>query len=528
MNEASTVKKMQPVGDWLKEGFGYISKNWVMIFKTSGWAFLMYYCTIFLVTFLSGIVFFSAGALGVPLNFITGTILVVAGLALGIFAISVAGKMLYFIILAIKDPILKIRETWRSITLKQGLSLYWIMILCLFAGYSGMIFLIVPGIIVFTWVSLSIFIKVDQNIGGLQALMLSRDYVRGYFWPLVGRFIIITLLVLIFPIIYIFTFGFSSDPNSISSVIWLVIYTIVMLIAMSVVYRLVYLLYLNLVSIKGKLELKATTWRTVRWGLLAYSPIVFGLFSLIILMAINPAKQIQKAKEQAAAVELSNKTPEPYIYHEPTALQQQYVLALSAILSVQNNENYTTLGSDLQPTVDLKQLLIEWWGVSDRNSAIETLDWLRDYGHRTEYMYISQFIVDKDVTTCAGLENPLDGCKDEDIKLLHDLGQSINSQLGSKTIAAWDYGRLINVARWSYTLGYINEEEAWTYMVPAAQKAQAEYDTWANFGKSYILGRAYWMRDESANDIQFENFQYLNNPTNKTPWTTLDWQTNLD
>lgn len=32
------------------------------------------------------------------------------------------------------------------------------------------------------------------------------------------------------------------------------------------------------------------------------------------------------------------------------------------------------------------------------------------------------------------------------------------------TMAAWDLDRAVNIARWSYILGYITEEQAWGYI----------------------------------------------------------------
>lgn len=66
------------------------------------------------------------------------------------------------------------------------------------------------------------------------------------------------------------------------------------------------------------------------------------------------------------------------------------------------------------------------------------------------------------------------------------------SQFGSEDVSAWDLGRMVNVARYSYDLGYISEAQAWDYIFYAQKESAAHYADWAAFGRGYIIGRAMW------------------------------------
>lgn len=74
------------------------------------------------------------------------------------------------------------------------------------------------------------------------------------------------------------------------------------------------------------------------------------------------------------------------------------------------------------------------------------------------------------------------------------LGQNL-SELERVDITAWDMGRMVNVARYSYDLGYISESQAWDYIFFAERESASHYRDWADFGRAYIIGRALWGGD---------------------------------
>jgi hypothetical protein len=67
--------------------------------------------------------------------------------------------------------------------------------------FVGFIFLIIPGIIFMVWYSFSQYIVINQDVGPIEALKQSKRLVSGYFWPVVGRLLGLTLFFIIVQIV---------------------------------------------------------------------------------------------------------------------------------------------------------------------------------------------------------------------------------------------------------------------------------------------------------------------------------------
>lgn len=76
------------------------------------------------------------------------------------------------------------RESFRLM-----IPLWWVTILMGFFTTGASFLFGIPGIIVAVWLSMAIFIVVTENIRGMQAILRSREYVRGAWWAVFGRVI---------------------------------------------------------------------------------------------------------------------------------------------------------------------------------------------------------------------------------------------------------------------------------------------------------------------------------------------------
>ncbi len=93
------------------------------------------------------------------------------------------------------------------------------------AVFGGSILFIVPGILFMIWFNLAFWIFVDQNIGGNQALMLSKEYMKGN----IGYFLKKNILIILISIIPALTIFYLLRGNLILS--WTVTSIISALIA---------------------------------------------------------------------------------------------------------------------------------------------------------------------------------------------------------------------------------------------------------------------------------------------------------
>jgi len=75
--------------------------------------------------------------------------------------------------------------------------------------------------------------------------------------------------------------------------------------------------------------------------------------------------------------------------------------------------------------------------------------------------------------------------------------------------AAWDMGRMVNVARWCYTCGYIEESKAWEYIFLAEKESSSCYTDWEDFSKAYLIGRALWGGENERLDVTINNVEGL-------------------
>ncbi|MBB6481503.1 DUF1266 domain-containing protein [Spirochaeta isovalerica] len=92
---------------------------------------------------------------------------------------------------------------------------------------------------------------------------------------------------------------------------------------------------------------------------------------------------------------------------------------------------------------------------------------------------------------------------------------------GSRLLHAWDWGRAIYLIRWSYTLGYIKEDEAWNLIHHFQELIQTEYSSWEDFGQSYVLGRFYWSSGQGTElEKTREALDYMNEifSDENSPW----------
>ena len=99
------------------------------------------------------------------------------------------------------------RRGWHKIV-----SYWWISILAWFIILGGFLLLIAPGIIFWVWFSLAIYILISEDVKGMDALLKSREYVKGHWGGVFWRLIFMSALYLIIYFIPVIILDFIEIP----------------------------------------------------------------------------------------------------------------------------------------------------------------------------------------------------------------------------------------------------------------------------------------------------------------------------
>ena len=178
--------------------------------------------------------------------------------------------------------------------------------------------------------------------------------------------------------------------------------------------------------------------------------------------------------------------------------------ATYAILTKANNWDYNMFGglpANNDSMLIQQQLLSDWWEVTDRVSADETLEWLMTEGHRTDFVEDMQLLESEGIGDVAEGER-VDflcdnfGLEEEDAQAYADQ-YSAYEEMGENALTAWDYSRAMSLISNYYIAGYYTETEALDEALEVAGVIQDTFDSWDAFVDSYLLGYEYWSGESS-------------------------------
>ncbi len=99
------------------------------------------------------------------------------------------------LIFAIKDDEdIGIKESYRRGWRKIG-SFVWVSILTMFIVIGSGVFFVILGIIFAVWFAFTFFIVAGEDLKGMDAVLKSREYVRGYWWQVFWRFLFLYVIM---------------------------------------------------------------------------------------------------------------------------------------------------------------------------------------------------------------------------------------------------------------------------------------------------------------------------------------------
>ncbi|MFA5831247.1 MAG: hypothetical protein WC878_05450 [Candidatus Paceibacterota bacterium] len=184
---------------------------------------------------------------GIYLTAFFGIILIIL-----LFIISIWGQIA--LMYAVKEPALP-KEGGHHLGVARAFNLawhkigsyWWIAVLTGFLTVGGFLLLIVPGFLFAMWFSMAYFVLVAENEKGMNALLKSREYVKGKVWGVFWRFFVLGFSFLLFFIPVGILFGGLPDPWNGAIVQNVVSFFVT---PFSVAY--LFLMYRNLVEMRGE------------------------------------------------------------------------------------------------------------------------------------------------------------------------------------------------------------------------------------------------------------------------------------
>lgn len=183
---------------------------------------------------------------------------------------------------------------------------------------------------------------------------------------------------------------------------------------------------------------------------------------------------------------------------------ERWITASYAVLTEINGWDYTyfpgNTTSDMNEMIQ-QESLKQSWGVEDRASANETLQWVLEEGHRTEFAEDMKYLEE-----CGLGEIPADERVDALLAVfemtkeeasLYAKNYEIYESYGEHAIDAWDYCRALNLMSFFHVAGYYEREEALEKSLEIAKELQAKYTSWDELMESYLCGYEYWAEESS-------------------------------
>ncbi|MGE0323611.1 MAG: DUF1266 domain-containing protein [Polyangiaceae bacterium] len=203
-------------------------------------------------------------------------------------------------------------------------------------------------------------------------------------------------------------------------------------------------------------------------------------------------------------------------------LAQRWALSTAAILTRINEDAPYLLGGGPRNRDDYvksaQDVLASSWGAQGADKLRSTIEWLREEGHSASYEKAqgecNQLLSQYGPNLAFEQYYPEEAQK-------YRFVQQFQQAIGQRSLLAWDAGRLVSVAGWGYLAGYIEEQEAWSYILPAATLLQRAYTSWQELSDHYIWGLMFWGGDPAKSQkAQQELLQGSESPYVSIPWLT--------
>ena len=199
------------------------------------------------------------------------TALMVSGGIVGMVAGMIAASWGYAaFIFAVADEVLGIGDSLEKGGQKIG-AFIWLLSTLGYIVMGGFLLFLIPGVMFAVWFTFSQFILAREDERGMNALLKSKEYVRGYFWDIFLRLFVIWLV----------SAGIGMIPF-IGSILSIIFVPFMMIF--------IFLIYDDLKSIRGDISYPSSAGEKFKWigiGTLGYIVLPLIIIALMGAAFIN-------------------------------------------------------------------------------------------------------------------------------------------------------------------------------------------------------------------------------------------------
>lgn len=210
--------------------------------------------------------------------------------------------------------------------------------------------------------------------------------------------------------------------------------------------------------------------------------------------------------------------------------------AVYAVLTYINHENHNLVGGlekNKFNSKDMKNRLLKWWSVNNRQELIDMIESLKEDGHNKQFVEtVLDFEIPKYIYKEEFIKEALPYAKKgyEDLVLMiYDIWQK-DRKSKSEPIIAWDLTRAIYLCHAGYIADYFEYTEALDMALEIALVLQSKFDSWDQMFESYLDGYQYWS-NELATDTSTDAYRrvkiYERLKTIEDSPYSLDWNLEL-
>jgi hypothetical protein len=192
--------------------------------------------------------------------------------------------------------------------------------------------------------------------------------------------------------------------------------------------------------------------------------------------------------------------------------EQRWAIAAGANLAKLNRSSLRSLATGKLPSTN-RYILRDSWSIDDPESLRSTMSWLAQEGHRTSFQELYAALAG------GGQGLPPEAANSPVVRFVAEN----RARFKNGDLLAWDLARLINVARFGFSAGYLSEAEAWEVITVAADHLKAEYASWEEVSDNYLLGFSFWQDGAPPDEFLLEAATWLKTDP-ASPWKALPWR----